>query len=77
MWILNFYYIVHKSPLPDPIHSQLNPFSIVKPFLFNTQFNIILPYVPRIVEHGFSLSESLTQTFCAFFISTVLMLFCH
>lgn len=67
MWILNFYYIVHRSPPPDPILSQMNPVSIVEPFLFNTQFNIILPYMPRIVEHGFFLSESVAQTFCAFF----------
>jgi len=77
MWILNFYYIVYKSPPPDPMLSQMNPVSIVKPFLFNTQFNIILPYMLRIVEPGFFLSESLTQMFCAFFISTVLLLLCH
>jgi len=77
MWILNFYYIVHKSPPPDPILSQMNPVGIVKPFLFNSQFNIILSYMPRIVGHGFFLSESLTQTFSAFFMYTVLLLYCH
>jgi hypothetical protein len=77
MWILNFSYIVHKSPPLDPILNQMNPVSIVKPFLFNTQFTITSPYMPRIVEHGFFLSDSLTQTFCAFFISAVLLLYCH
>ena len=66
MWIPKFHCDVHKSPPPDPIQSQMNPVQIVKPFLFITKFNIVLPYKPRIVEHGFFLSESLTQTFYTF-----------
>lgn len=75
MWILKFHYDVHKSPPPDPIQSQMNPFQIVKPFLFITKFNIILPYKPRIVEHVFFLSESLTQTFFLLFL--YLLCFCY
>jgi hypothetical protein len=43
----------------------------MKPLSFNTQFNITLPYKPRIVEHGPFLSESQTQILCAVFIYTV------
>ena len=51
VWILKFQYHVHKNPSLDLVLIQMSLAHIVKPISVNTHFNIILPYMPRIVGH--------------------------
>jgi hypothetical protein len=39
----DFYFRVHKDPLPFPILSQINPIHTTSSYLSKIHFNIILP----------------------------------
>jgi hypothetical protein len=47
LWHPKFHYHVYKSPLLDPILSQLNPVRPIDPYLPKVHFNVILPPTPR------------------------------
>jgi hypothetical protein len=41
------HYRIHKSPLPVPMLSQINPVHAFQPYICKTNFNIILPSMLR------------------------------
>ena len=41
-----FHYRLHNSPTLNLIRIYLKPADVLKPYIFNISFNIILPYTP-------------------------------